>query len=213
VAPKEKLMRPYPPLAQTRSDFIERTGLISQAEGLPRIAGRVFGMLIFDGEAICFGDLATRLKVSRASVSTSVRLLEERGLIRRLTKPGARQDFFQLAHDPYTTLLEGVRKRTRSSRAQIDLTIDNLAPGAGAADRLAAYADFYAALETAVEMALENLGKSAQPAHVGQSAQTARPDKSAQTARPDKSAQTARPDKSAQTARQTPLGKDTTDER
>ncbi|MDG1067192.1 MAG: MarR family transcriptional regulator [Sulfitobacter sp.] len=73
-----------------RADFIEKSGLISQAEGLPRIAGRVFGMLIFDGDMISFGELATRLQVSRASISTSIRILEERGLVKRMTKAGER---------------------------------------------------------------------------------------------------------------------------
>ncbi|MDG1076042.1 MAG: ArsR family transcriptional regulator, partial [Planktotalea sp.] len=64
-----------------RTDFIEKTGLITQAEGLPRIAGRVFGLLIYDGDVVSFGDLATKLQVSRASISTSIRILEERGLV------------------------------------------------------------------------------------------------------------------------------------
>jgi DNA-binding transcriptional regulator GbsR (MarR family) len=61
-----------PSIDAIRSEFIEKTGLISQAEGLPRIAGRVFGLLIFDGDMVSFGDLATRLQVSRASISTSI---------------------------------------------------------------------------------------------------------------------------------------------
>ena len=146
-----------PQLAATRSDFIEQTGLITQAEGLPRIAGRVFGMLIFDGEAVAFGDLATRLQVSRASISTSVRLLEERGLVRRLTRPGERQDYFELAPNPYATLLDGLSRRTRATRDQIGATIRALPPQADAAGRLAAYAEFYAALDGAVSTALDSL--------------------------------------------------------
>lgn len=141
----------------TRSDFIEKTGLISQAEGLPRIAGRVFGMLIFDGEMVSFGDLATRLQVSRASISTSIRLLEERGLVKRMSKPGERQDYFQLAPNPYATMLEGLKKRTKATKDEIAQTIDKLPPDADAVVRLTAYADFYASLDSAVSMALDGL--------------------------------------------------------
>ncbi len=140
-----------------RADFIEKSGLFSQAEGLPRIAGRVFGMLIFDGEMVSFGDLATRLQVSRASISTSIRLLEERGLVKRRAKPGQRGDFFQLATDPYATLLEGVHKRTRSTREEIVRTVAALPEDTGAVARLSEYADFYASLETAVAVALDEL--------------------------------------------------------
>lgn len=145
------------PFETVRSDFIEKSGLISQAEGLPRIAGRVFGLLIFDGEAVSFGDLATRLQVSRASISSSIRLLEERGLIKRMTKPGERQDFFQLAPNPYATMLEGIQKRTRSTRDDIADTIASLPSDADAVGRLGEYADFYASLDSAIAVALEQL--------------------------------------------------------
>ena len=140
-----------------RSDFIEKSGLISQAEGLPRIAGRVFGLLIFDGEMVSFGALATRLQVSRASISSSIRLLEERGLIKRMTKPGERQDFFQLAPNPYATMLEGIQKRTQSTRDDIADTIASLPSDADAVERLKEYADFYASLDSAVAVALQEL--------------------------------------------------------
>ena len=47
-------------LDSVRTDFIEPTGMISQAEGMPRIAGRILGLLIYDGDIISFGDLATK---------------------------------------------------------------------------------------------------------------------------------------------------------
>lgn len=145
------------PFEVVRSYFIEKSGLISQAEGLPRIAGRVFGLLIFDGEMVSFGDLATRLQVSRASISSSIRLLEERGLIKRMAKPGERQDFFQLAPNPYATMLEGIQKRTRSTRDDIADTIASLPSDADAVERLNEYADFYASLDSAVAVALQEL--------------------------------------------------------
>lgn len=148
-----------PAFSATRSDFIEKTGMISQAEGLPRIAGRVLGMLIFDGDMVSFGDLATRLRVSRASISTSIRILEERGLVKRMSKPGERQDFFQLAPNPYATMLQGVQKRTQATRDDIAQTIDSLPADADAKGRLTAYAEFYASLDSAVEVALDELNK------------------------------------------------------
>ena len=98
-----------------RTDFIEKTGLVTQAEGVPHIAGRVFGKLSYNGDVVSFGDLATKLQVSRARIRT----LEERGLVKRVTKPGERQDFFQLAPNPYATMLKGIQKRNRSIQADI----------------------------------------------------------------------------------------------
>jgi DNA-binding transcriptional regulator GbsR (MarR family) len=150
-----------PPYDAVRTDFIEKTGLISQAEGLPRIAGRIFGMLMFDGDVTSFGDIARALQVSRASISTSIRLLEERGLVRRLSKPGERQDFFELAPNPYATMLSGIQKRTQATRDEIAQTIEKLPADADAKGRLTDYADFYASLDAAVAVALENVNAKA----------------------------------------------------
>lgn len=143
-----------------RTDFIEKTGLVTQAEGLPRIAGRVFGMLIYDGDVVSFGDLATKLQVSRASISTSIRILEERGLVKRVAKPGERQDFFQLAPNPYATMLEGIQNRNRSIQADIAETIQSLPVDADAVGRLTAHANFYASLDAAVAVALSEIDTS-----------------------------------------------------
>lgn len=143
-----------------RTDFIEKTGLVAQSDGLPRIAGRVFGMLIYDGDVVSFGDLATKLQVSRASISTSIRILEEQGLVKRMAKPDERGDFFQLAPNPYATMLEGIQKRNRVIQEEIAQTIQSLPEGADAIGRLTAHADFYASLEAALAMALNDLNSS-----------------------------------------------------
>jgi DNA-binding transcriptional regulator GbsR (MarR family) len=143
-----------------RTDFIEKTGLVKQAEGLPRIAGRVLGMLIYDGDVVSFGDLATQLQVSRASISTSIRILEERGLVRRISKPGDRQDYFQLAPNPYVTMLGVMQKRNRSIQADIAETIQSLPADADAVGRLTAHANFYASLDAAVAVALSKIETS-----------------------------------------------------
>lgn len=147
-------------IEQIRQDFIEKTGMMFQAEGLPRTAGRTLGMLIFDGEVVSFGDISTRLQVSRASVSTSVRLLEERGLVKRSNKAGERQDYFQLSADPYICLINGCMRRNRSMRDDIAQTIDSLPKDFDAIERLKDFSDFYETMDSSISMALEKLIKS-----------------------------------------------------
>lgn len=147
-------------IASIRSDFIEKAGLITQAEGLPRIAGRVFGLLIFDGDAVSFGDLASRLQVSRGSISSTMRLLEERGLVKRVAKAGDRQDYFQLAPNPYATMLQGVRRRTQAAQNEIVQTIEALPPDTDAKNRLQEYACFYDVTDKAIMQAIVNLSSA-----------------------------------------------------
>lgn len=154
-------------VSATRAEFIEKIGLISQAEGLPRIAGRVFGLLIFDGALVSFGDLATQLQVSRGSISNSIRLLEERGLVKRVSKPGDRQDYFQLGSNPYVTMLKGVQARTRSTQDEIARTMRALPADHDAIRRLRAFEAFYAATAAAIGAAKDDLA-TAQDATPGQ---------------------------------------------
>src|SRR5215210_2205664 len=64
-------------------NFVERMGLSLEADGLPRIAGRIFGLLLVSEEARSLDDLASELRVSKGSASTNARLLEQRGLLER----------------------------------------------------------------------------------------------------------------------------------
>jgi DNA-binding transcriptional regulator GbsR (MarR family) len=113
------------------SHLIERMGDHLEAEGMPRIAGRIFGLMIIEPELISFGALAERLGVSRASISTNARLLEGKGLLARVRVPGQRQDFYRLADQPYVNMLRGVAARMGETLATLAIVHDTLPPEAG----------------------------------------------------------------------------------
>lgn len=101
---------------QIAEEFIDRMGLITQAEGLPRIAGRIMGFLIVHGGPFSFAELSKRLKVSRSSISTNTRLLESLGAIERIARSGDRQDYFRIHQDAYARVLEQSLKRMQHAR-------------------------------------------------------------------------------------------------
>ncbi len=146
------------PLSQTRCDFIEKVGLKSQSEGLPRIAGRVLGLLIWDGEAIAFGELAQKLQVSRGSISSATRILEDRRLIKRTTKPGQRQDYFQLAENPYAQMLGGIADNLERAMQEINKTLRDIPEAEGEIKaRVTAYSDFYQQMSGAIAATLKTM--------------------------------------------------------
>ncbi|MEN3793135.1 MarR family transcriptional regulator [Fulvimarina sp. MAC3] len=100
--------------------FVERMGEHMEMEGLPRIAGRLFGLLLVDPGPVSFSALAERLAVSRGSVSTNARLLEGMGLITRLSVEGERQDYFRLADKPFVNMIHGIAARMRETMTMID---------------------------------------------------------------------------------------------
>lgn len=105
---------------QVVETFIENIGLSAQADGLPRIAGRMWGFFIIYGGPVSFADLAEKLQVSRGSISTNARILRDLGFIERVTRPGDRQDYYTLAEDPYDRLLEGYVERMRKTVSKIE---------------------------------------------------------------------------------------------
>jgi DNA-binding transcriptional regulator GbsR (MarR family) len=76
--------------------FIEQMGLALEADGLPRIAGRIFGLLLISEDARSLDDLAHELRVSKASVSTNARMLEQRAVLERSSRPGDRRDYYRV---------------------------------------------------------------------------------------------------------------------
>lgn len=125
--------------------FIEQLGLSAKQGGLPRIAGRLTGWFVINGGPAALSELAEQLQVSRASISTNARLLEQLGVLERVAMAGERQDFYQLADRPYAKLLEGYVHRMRTRIQDIDTLMANLPEAAGdAAQRVHEMREFYA---------------------------------------------------------------------
>lgn len=131
---------------QIAEDFIERMGLLTQAEGLPRIAGRIMGFLVIHGGPFSFSELAKRLRVSRSSVSTNTRLLESLGAIERIAHSGDRQDYFRIRPDAYARIIEKSVQRMQHARETVENTRDGLPPDwTDAQARLGDLLEFYQA--------------------------------------------------------------------
>jgi len=75
--------------------FVERVGLYYARYGLPRIGGRILGLLLVAERPLTLDDIAGALQVSRASVSTNVRTAVVFGFAERVSVPGDRRDYYQ----------------------------------------------------------------------------------------------------------------------
>ena len=103
-------------------DFIERMGLLTQLDGGPRTAGRVFGLALVENRPLSLHEMAERLQVSKASVSTNARQLAQSGLLRLTTRPGSREDLYQLPPDPYRELLRTMTRTLKEKAEAISET-------------------------------------------------------------------------------------------
>lgn len=86
-------------------EFIESMGVWFEKYSLPRIGGRLLGLLIVTEQELSLDDFATTLHVSRASVSTNIRLVMATGLAELVTHPGDRRDYYRFASNAWERAL------------------------------------------------------------------------------------------------------------
>jgi DNA-binding transcriptional regulator GbsR (MarR family) len=97
--------------------FIERVGILTENEGLPRIAGRIFGLLLVSTGECSLDDMADTLGVSKASISTDARRLEQLGIVVRTSRAGDRRDYYAIAPNALRQSLEAKMRGMRQFQA------------------------------------------------------------------------------------------------
>lgn len=99
--------------------FIEDISLYFEQMGLPRMAGRILGvLLISDPPEQSMNDLAEVLHASKSSISTNTRLLDQMGLIERVPPPEPRQVAFRFAEGGWLVFMR-MRLRLMASLHEI----------------------------------------------------------------------------------------------
>ena len=97
--------------------LVEEVGLLYERMGVPRMAGRILGWLLISEPAEqTMQELAESLDASMGSISTMTRLLEQQGLVERLSLPGERRVRYRLRHDAWLRGLEANVARLEQMR-------------------------------------------------------------------------------------------------
>lgn len=82
-------------------DFAEGMGLYFAQFDMPRIFGRIFGLLMVSERPLSHEEIAKSLGVARGSVSTNMRLALALDLVERVSVRGDRRDFYRQTGDPW----------------------------------------------------------------------------------------------------------------
>ncbi|GAA2814100.1 GbsR/MarR family transcriptional regulator [Crossiella cryophila] len=123
--------------------FVERFALLMTEGGMPRMAARVFALIMASEQgAHTAAEIAKRLEISPAAVSGAVRFLTETRLVIRDREPGQRRDVFRVGDEFWYDTL------SRKNRAMDDLLAAAnegaaaLGPDTPAGRRMAVTGDF-----------------------------------------------------------------------
>lgn len=129
--------------------FIERLGLYFEEFGLPRIAGRLLGLLLISDRPLSLDEIAATLHVSRASVSTNARTLTRTRLIERAGFPGDRRDYYAFTVAGWDALIEtdvqGATALREFAAEALDAMQSADSPARPRLEAAVAFLDFYAA--------------------------------------------------------------------
>ena len=108
------------------NNWTERVAVFwSEQSGLPPITGRIVGwLMISDTPDQSAGEIATAIGASRASLTTSMRLLMAIGLVRSVTRPRERTIYYRIDDDAWEKML---RRRIASMASFRAITRDGLA--------------------------------------------------------------------------------------
>lgn len=93
-------------LSEEKLNFIEKLGIYYEDYGIPRIGGRILGLVVIANEPISAEQISNLLKVSRGSISTNVRLLLTYGLLERTSVTGDRTDYYVVSESAWDSAIK-----------------------------------------------------------------------------------------------------------
>ncbi|WP_020496578.1 GbsR/MarR family transcriptional regulator [Sciscionella marina] len=88
------------------AELVDRIGLFMETVGAPRTIGRIYGwLMVCDPPEQSLTELATALRVSKASISTMIRPMQEGELVERLPS-ASREHYYRVVPGGFTQLLQ-----------------------------------------------------------------------------------------------------------
>jgi len=137
--------------------FAEDMGVVMEHAGIPRMAGKIYALLLISHEPHLSADqIADTLKASRASVSTMSRLLIQSGLIDKVGVTGERKTYYRAKPGATADLLRGTLSQVTIFRRSIE---DGLAlvkdRSSQAGQRLQELLEFYTFFEREFPLLIE----------------------------------------------------------
>jgi len=111
-------------LNQKTREFIEKMGLMFEHAGSTRTHGRMMALMLVTDKPLSLDEMAQRLQISKASLSTNARLAVQIGMARRVSRPGDRKDYYEMTPASFESM---VAHRLQAIDVFIHLADDGLA--------------------------------------------------------------------------------------
>jgi DNA-binding transcriptional regulator GbsR (MarR family) len=106
--------------------FIENIALYYETYGIPRIAGRMFGLSLVTTTPLSAEQIARLLDASLSSVSTNVRALIANGWVEKVTFPGDRTTYYRFSPSAWENVMERRKQGIAPLKAMAEQMKSNL---------------------------------------------------------------------------------------
>ena len=147
------------------SQFIENMGLHYEAYDVPRIGGRILGLLMVKPDPMTSEEMSELLQVSRSSISTNLRTLQMAGLVEQVSVPGDRKDYYVFSEEAWLRILEMRVEQVLSMKEAAEDGLQNLEANHPARQRIKEMLVWTAMVQEAYErMSREWLSRREVPA-------------------------------------------------
>ncbi len=87
-------------------EFVDKVGSFYESVGIPRISGRIVGLLLVLEEPISPEEMSKVLGVSRSSISTNLAVLRLYKFIEEVRFPGDRKEFYKYSENAMENILK-----------------------------------------------------------------------------------------------------------
>lgn len=99
-------MNPHEKLTNARDRVIKSIAKNINLYGITPSIGRLYGLLYFHDRPLTLDEMKNELLMSKASMSTSIRSLQELNMVEKVWKKGDRKDYYIAENDWYKTFTD-----------------------------------------------------------------------------------------------------------
>jgi len=100
-------------LAAVNDSTVAGLGRLARFFGFNEVMGRLFGTLLMSPEALSLDDLASKLQISKGSVSMNMRALERWGMAKEVWMRGDRKKYYKAESDLWQVIRNVLGSRER----------------------------------------------------------------------------------------------------
>lgn len=146
-------------LINARKRFVESWGEMGTAWGINKTMARMHALLMIAEKPLTTDDVMEALSVSRGNANMNLRALVDWGIVRRVSLPGERKEYFASEKDVWTMCCRIARERKKREIEPVIGALEDCLTEAGTGKEAAAFRRKLEELQELVRMLDFVLGK------------------------------------------------------